>query len=166
MKTLVFFQLQIFKSFFQLSGIQLIPIGDKRIQSRSMGQQFPDGRLLMSKMWVKLFKGAIERKLPFCIQKGTDSSDSDNLTDTGQIIDQVSHYWLSFFRICQSQIVLTPLTISVKRKRGTWIDAFLDLFGDFFDDCLHAHHSILILHKKYGSDLDWLQTRVRSGSDP
>ena len=131
-----------------------------------MGQEFPDGCLLMGKTWVKLFKGAIERKLSFRIQKGTDGSDSDDLTDTGQIIDQVSHYWLSFFRIRKSQIVLTPLTIAVKRKRGTWIDAFLDLFGNFFDDCIHAHHSILILHKKYGPDLDWLQTRVRSDLDP
>ena len=57
-----------------------------------MGQEFPDGRLLMSKTWVKLFKGAIEWKLPFRIQKGTDGSDSDDLADTGQIIDQVSHY--------------------------------------------------------------------------
>ena len=57
-----------------------------------MGQEFPDGRLLMSKTRVKLFKGAIERKLPFRIQKGTDGSDSDDLTDTSQIIDQVSHY--------------------------------------------------------------------------
>ena len=57
-----------------------------------MGQEFPDGRLLMSKTRVKLFKGAIEWKLPFRIQKGTDGSDSDDLTDTGQIIDQVSHY--------------------------------------------------------------------------
>ena len=34
-----------------------------------MGQEFPDGRLLMSKTRVKLFKGTIERKLPFRIQK-------------------------------------------------------------------------------------------------
>ena len=67
-----------------------------------MGQEFPDGRLVMSKTWVKLFKGAIERKLSFRIQKGTDGSDSDDLTDTGQIIDQISLYWLSFFRVRKS----------------------------------------------------------------
>ena len=92
MKTLVLFQLQIFKGCFQLPRIQMIPIGDKRIQPRSMGQEFPDGCLLMSKTRIKLFKGAIELKLPFRIQKGTDSSDSDNLADTCQIIDQVSLY--------------------------------------------------------------------------
>ena len=67
-----------------------------------MGQEFPDGRLLMSKTRVKLFKGAIKRKLPFRVQKGTNGSDSDDLTDTGQIIDQVSLYWLTFFRVRKS----------------------------------------------------------------
>ncbi len=42
--------------FFNFSRIQVVPVGDKGSNPESMESGFPDGRLLIGKTRVKLFK--------------------------------------------------------------------------------------------------------------
>ncbi len=79
-------------------------------------------------------------------------SDSTTLLDTGQIIDQVSHYWLPF------QILVPDSTLPTDpcgKQESTWIDAFLICSVIFFDDCTTLITPFLFFCKKYGPDLDF-----------